>query len=136
MKLIIETLHAAAFYLTKYPESTAEEVAAFVSTEKRSVSKRTIERWSTTAEWHTALDNLGFTGDRGWRRNPHRDIERDSGDEVALAKQLYLEARAKGITRGKADKAVAKVLGCSDKRIYHWRKRWGWESEVSHETEK
>jgi len=125
MKLIIEKLHAAAFYLTKYPESTAEEVGAFVGT-----SKRTIERWSTTAEWNQALDNLGFQGDRGWRRNIARDIERDSGDEVALAKQLYLEARAKGITRGKADNAVAKVLGCSDKRIYHWRKRFAWEEEV------
>lgn len=122
MKLIIEELHAAAFYLKKHPESTAEEVGAFVGK-----SKRTIERWSTYAEWHKALDNLGFDGDRSWRRNPHRDIERDSGDEVALAKQLYLEARGKGITRGKADIAVAKVLDCSDKRIYHWRKRFGWE---------
>ena len=125
MKLIIEELHAAAFYLTKYPESTAEEVGAFVGK-----SKRTIERWSTLQEWHTALDNIGFTGDRGWRRNIARDIERESGDEIALAKQLYLEARQKGITRGKADKAVAKVLNCSDKRIYHWRKRFGWEEEV------
>ena len=125
MKLIIEELHAAAFYLTKYPESTAEQVGAFVGK-----SKRTIERWSTSAEWHTALDNIGFTGDRGWRREQPRDIERESGDEIALAKQLFLEARQKGITRGKADKAVAKVLGCSDKRIYHWRKRFGWEAEV------
>ena len=125
MKMLIEELHAAAFYLTKYPESTAEEVGAFVDK-----SKRTIERWSTLEEWHTALDNIGFQGDRGWRRNPHRDIIRDSGDEVALAKQLYLEARQKGITRGKADIEVAKVLNCSDKRIYHWRTRWGWEDEV------
>ena len=126
MKIIIEELHAAAFYLTKFPESTAEQVGAFVGK-----SKRTIQRWSKTAEWHNALDNLGFNGDRSWRRNPHRDIQRDSGDEVALAKQLYLNARTKGITRGKADKAVAKVLGCSDKRIYHWRKRFGWEDERS-----
>lgn len=125
MKLIIEKLHAAAFHLTKHPEATAKQIGDYIGT-----SERTIQRWSTTAEWHTALDNLGFTGDRGWRRNPHRDIERDSGDEVALAKQLYLEARAKGITRGKADIAVAKVLDCSDKRIYHWRKRFGWEEEV------
>ena len=125
MKLILEELHAAAFYLTKYPESTAAEVAEFVGK-----SKRTIERWSTTAEWHTALDNLGFTGKRNWRRNPHRDIERDSGDEVALAKELYLNARREGVTRGKADIQVAKVLGCSDKRIYHWRKRFGWEDAV------
>ena len=122
----IEELHAAAFHLTKYPDSTAEDIGAYVGK-----SKRTIERISTTAEWHTALDNLGFTGDRGWRRQQARDILRESGDEVALAKQLYLEARQKGITRGKADKEVAKVLNCSDKRIYHWRKRYGWENEVS-----
>ena len=123
LKLIIEELHAAAFYLTKYPESTAEEVGAFVGK-----SKRTIERWSTTAEWHTALDNLGFTGDRTWRRNPHRDVMRDSGDLVDLAKDLYLKARQDGLTRGKADKHVAKIINCSDKRIYHWRKRFGWET--------
>lgn len=125
MKLIIEKLHAAAFYLTKYPESTAEEVGAFVG-----ASKRTIERWSTTAEWHTALDNLGFTGDRDWRRNPHRDIERDSGDLVALGKETYLRYRFEGLTRGKATIATAKVLSCSEKRIYNWRKRFGWDDEV------
>ena len=117
MKLIIEELHAAAFYLKKFPESTAAEVAEFV--EK---SKRTIERWSTTAEWHTALDNLGFTGERNWRRNAVR-----KKDEIARAKQLFLEHRKNGMTRSQADKAVAKVLDCSDKRIYHWRKRYGWE---------
>lgn len=120
----IEELHAAAFHLTKYPESTAEDIGAYVGK-----SKRTIERISTTAAWHTALDNLGFTGDRGWRRQQARDILRESGDEVALAKQLYLEARQKGITRGKADTAAAKVLDCSAKRIYYWRKRYGWENE-------
>ena len=121
----IEELHAAAFHLTKHPESTAEDIGAYVGK-----SKRTIERISTTAEWHTALDNLGFTGDRGWRRQQARDILRESGDEVELAKQLYLDARRKGITRGKADKIVANVLNCSDKRIYHWRKRYGWEEDV------
>lgn len=126
MKLIIEKLHAAAFFLTKHPESTAKEVGAFVG-----ASERTIHRWSQTAEWHEALDNLGFKGNRNWRRNPHRDIKRDSGDEVNRAKQLYLDARRKGLTRGKADIAVAKVLDCSDKRIYHWRKRFGWEDEVT-----
>ena len=121
----IEELHAAAFHLTKYPDKSAEEIGAYVGK-----SKRSIERWSTTAKWHTALDNLGFTGDRGWRRKPNRDIMRDSGDEVALAKQLYLSARQKGFTRGKADTAAANVLDCSAKRIYYWRKRYGWEEEV------
>ena len=124
MKLIIEELHAAAFYLTKYPESTAAEVGAFVGK-----SKRTIERWSTLPEWDTALDNLGFTGERNWRRNPKENLAVRLKDEIALAKQLYLEQRQNGVTRGKADKAVAEVLDCSDKRIYHWRKRFGWDDE-------
>lgn len=126
MKLIIEKLHAAAFYLTKHPESTAEEVGAFVG-----VSKRTIERWSTYAEWHTALDNLNFEGDRSWRRNPHRDIQRDDGDLVDLAKTLYLKHRAEGKRKGDAVKITARIVNKTDQTIRNWRKRFGWEDEVS-----
>ena len=123
MKLIIEELHAAAFYLTKHPESTAEQVGDFVGK-----SKRTIERWSTTAEWHDALDNLGFEGDRNWRRNPHRDVRRDSGDLVDLGKQTYQRYRADGITKGKATIAAAKVLNIAEKTVYNWRKKFEWDN--------
>lgn len=131
MKLIIEELHAAAFYLKKHPESSAAEVAEFVGK-----SKRTIERWSTTDEWHTALDNIGFTGDRNWRRNPHRDVQRDDGDLVDLAKTLYLKHRAEGKRKGDAVKITARTVNKTDQTIRNWRKRFGWETEVSHETEK
>ena len=90
MKIIIEELTAAAFYFSKHPESTAADVGAFVGK-----GQRTILRWSQTAEWNTALDNLGFEGDRGWRRNVQRDIQRDDGDIVELAK-ICLSAASRG----------------------------------------
>lgn len=127
MKLIIEELHGAACYLRKHPEATAAEVGEFVGK-----SKRTIERWSTTAEWHTALDNLGFVGDRSWRRELNRDIKRDSGERVDLGKQTYLRYRSEGLTKGKATRATAREINCGEKTIYNWRKRFGWDNEVSH----
>ena len=123
MKLIIEELHAAAFYLMKHPESTAAEVGAFVGK-----SKRTIERWSKTAEWETALDNLGFTGDRNWRRNPHRDIERDDGAIVDLAKSIYLRHRGDGHKKGESVLIAARTVNKSEKTVRNWRKRFHWEA--------
>ena len=123
MKLIIEELHAAAFYFTKHPDSTAEEVGAFVGK-----SKRTIERWSTTAEWVTALDNLGFTGDRSWRRNPHRDIQRDDSDIVSLAKSIYLRHRGEGHKKGESVRIAARTVNKTERTIRSWRHRFDWES--------
>ena len=122
MKIIIEELTAAAFYFSKHPESTAEQVGAFVGK-----SKRTIERWSETAEWHTALDNLGFEGDRGWRRNVQRDVQRDDGDIVDLAKSVYLRHRGEGHRKGKSVEITARTVNKSDKTIRNWRKRFEWE---------
>lgn len=130
MKLIIEKLHAAAFYLTKYPESSAEDVAEFVSTPEQSVSKRTIERWSTRDEWHTALDNFGFTGERNWRRNVHRDVKRDDGDLVELARSMYLKHRSEGKRKGVAVAITARIVNKTEQTIRNWRKRFGWEAEV------
>lgn len=125
MKLMIEKLHAAAFYLTKHPDSTAAEVGEFIG-----ASERTIHRWSTRDEWHTALDNLGYAGDRGWRRNVQRDVMRDSGDLVDLAKSIFLKARAEGITPGKAEIHTAKVVNCGKKTIYNWRRKFNWDDEL------
>lgn len=129
MKLIIEKLHAAAFYFVKHPESTAEDVAQFVSTADRSISKRTIERWSTSAEWHTALDNLGYAGERNWRRNPHRDVQRDDGDLVDLACSIYLKHRAEGRRKGESQRITAGIVNKSENTIFNWRKRFGWEEK-------
>ena len=123
MKLIIEELHAAAFYITKHPESTAEQVGAFVGK-----SKRTIQRWSTTAEWQTALENLGFEGDRHWRRKPNRDIQRDDGDIVNLAKDTYLRHRVDGHRKGESIRITARTVNKAEKTIRNWRKRFEWES--------
>ena len=119
MKLIIEELHAAAFYLTKHPTATAEEVGAFVGK-----SPRTIARWSKTAEWHSALDELGFEGDRNWRRNPHRDIERDDGAIVDLAKSIYLRHRGDGHKKGESVLIAARTVNKSEKTVRNWRKRF------------
>ena len=98
-----------------------EQVGAFVGK-----SKRTIERWSETAEWHTALDNLGFTGDRGWRRNVQRDVKRDDGDIVDARKnRLYAPSRVTGI--GKAHRyrsLTSETVNKAERTIRNWRKRF------------
>lgn len=124
MKLIIEKLHAAAFYLTKHPEATAEEVGQFVG-----ASKRTIERWSQTAEWQTALDNLGFKGDRNWRRNPHRDIERDAGEDFKRVKSTFFQVIEEGTHPRNAARQTAQRTGIHQRRIDGWAKRYGWREE-------
>lgn len=128
MKLIIEKLHAAAFFLTKHPESTSEQVGAFVGT-----SKRTIERWSETAEWHTALDNLGFTGNRNWRRNTQRNLQRESGDLVQQAKATYEQLLADGVPRHKLIRETAAALNIPIPRLRSWVKRFGWGLKGEHD---
>ena len=123
MKLILEELIAAAHYFTKHPESTAAEVGAFVGK-----GERTIQRWSETAEWQTALDNLSFKGDRGWRRNVQRDVQRDDGDIVALAKSVYLRHRGDGYKKGVSVKLTSETVNKAEKTIRNWRKRFNWES--------
>ena len=120
MKLIIEELHGAACYLRKYPESTAEEVGAFVGK-----SKRTIERWSETAEWRTACNNLGFTF-QGWRRNIQRNLERESGDLVERAKATYEQLIANGVPKHKLIRETAEALDIPIPRLRNWVKRFGW----------
>ena len=112
MKLIIEELTAAAFYFSKHPESTAAEVGAFVGK-----GERTIQRWSQTAEWETALDNLGFTGDRNWRRAIQRDIQRESGDLVDQTRSTYEQLLADGVPRHKLIRATANKTGLPIPRI-------------------
>ena len=126
MKIIIEELTAAAFYFSKHPESTAADVGAFVGK-----GQRTILRWSQTAEWNTALDNLGFEGDRGWRRNVQRDIQRDDGDIVHLAKSIYMRHREEGDQKGASVLMAARTVNKSEKTIRNWRKRFNWEGEQS-----
>ena len=124
MKLIIEELHAAAFFFSKHPESTAADVGAFVGK-----SPRTIERWSQTAEWNTALDNLGFKGDRNWRRTIQRDIQRESGDLVDQARSTFEQLLADGTPRHQVIRATAVATGLPIPRIRNWVKRFGWEEK-------
>ena len=123
-RLNLTKLSAAAFLFTQ-GINTAKGLA-----EKVDTAEGTIYKWVKLPEWEKALDDLKFTGARKLHREPARDIERESGDIVALGKETYLRYRAEGITRGKATIATAKVLNCSEKRIFNWRKRFGWEAEV------
>ncbi|MXV82378.1 hypothetical protein F4Z98_03310 [Candidatus Poribacteria bacterium] len=122
-RLNVTKLSAAAFLFTQ-GINTAKGLA-----EKVEIAEGTIYKWVKLPEWQKALDDLKFTGDRTLHRE-WRDIDRESGDEVDLARQLYIKHRRQGMRKGQADKAVAKVLNCSDKRIFNWRKRNGWDDEV------
>ena len=67
------------------------------------------------------------TGDRSLRRKATRDLERESSDQIALAKSTYDAARDTGMNKGNASKHTAKIINVSEKTIFNWRKRFGWD---------
>ena len=40
---------------------------------------------------------------------------------------MYLAARDTGMKKGQADKHTAKIVNVSEKTIFNWRKRFGWD---------
>ena len=67
------------------------------------------------------------TGKRSLRRKASRDLERESGDVIDLAKSTYDAARDTGMNKGQASKHTAKIVNVSETTIFNWRKRFGWD---------
>lgn len=42
---------------------------AKIIAEKLKTTERNVQRWSKTPEWHTALEAIGYKGDRSFRVN-------------------------------------------------------------------
>ena len=113
---------AVAYLFITEPDKTVKEIADAVG-----VREPTVQEWKAKGEWDKALDAFNFTGDRSLRRKASRDLERESGDVIELAKSTYDAARAGGMSKGQASQHTAKIVNVSEKTIYNWRKRFDWD---------
>jgi len=113
---------AVAYLFINEPDKTVKEIADAVG-----VRENTVHQWQAKGEWDKALDAFNFTGDRSLRRKASRDLERESGDVIDLAKSTYDAARDAGMNKGEASKHTAKIVNVSEKTIFNWRKRFGWD---------
>ena len=113
---------AVAYLFITEPDKTVKEIAEAVG-----IRENTVHQWHAKGEWDKALDAFDFTGDRSLRRKATRDLERESSDQIALAKSTYRAARADGMRKGDASKHTAKIVNVSEKTIFNWRKRFGWD---------
>ena len=113
---------AVAYLFINEPEKTVKEIADAVG-----IRENTVHQWQAKGEWDKALDAFNFTGDRSLRRKASRDLERESGAVIDLAKSMYLDARAAGMRKGEASKHIAKIVNVSEKTIFNWRKRFAWD---------
>ena len=114
---------AVAYLFINEPEKTVKEIADAVG-----IRENTVHQWQAKGEWDKALDAFNFTGDRSLRRKASRDLERESSDLIALAESTYRAARAAGMNKGDASKHTAKIVSVSEKSIFNWRKRFGWDT--------
>ena len=113
---------AVAILFITQPDKTVKEIAEAVG-----IREHTVYQWQAKGQWDKALDAFNFTGDRSLRRKAARDLERESADLIALAKSTYSDARATGMNKGQASKHTAKIVNVSEKTIFNWRKRFGWD---------
>ena len=114
---------AVAYLFITEPEKTVKEIADDVG-----VRENTVHQWLAKGEWDKALDAFNFTGDRSLRRKASRDLERESGDLIELAQSTYAAARDTGMRKGEASQHTAKIVNVSEKTIFNWRKRFGWDA--------
>lgn len=113
-------LTTAAFLFTR--EKSASEIAELIG----DVSKRTIERWATREEWHAILDELGYTGDRSFRRNPKRDTIRDNKGQVEYVHDVYVQLIREGVNPRNAARRTSERTGLSLSRVRLWEQRFQW----------
>ena len=113
---------AVAYLFITEPDKTVKEIADAVG-----IREHTVHQWQAKGEWDKALDAFDFTGDRSLRRKAARDLERDSSDRLASAESTYSTARDAGMNKGQASKHTAESVDVSEKTIFNWRKRFGWD---------
>ena len=117
---------AVAYLFINEPDKTVKEIAGAVG-----IRENTVHQWQAKGEWDKALDAFNFTGDRSLRRKASRDLERESSDLVALAESTYRADRDAGMNKGDASKHTAKIINVSEKTIFNWRKRFGWDTAAN-----
>lgn len=110
----------AAGIFAKYTRD-AKEIAAILDT-----SERNIHRWGKTPQWAKALVDIGYEGDRSFRVETTRDIQRDYADILDDARDLYLAAVDQGHSYWKATGIVEEKLGVNRRTVEKWALRFGW----------
>ena len=118
-------LHFAAGLFAEDPTRTVEELAT-----RAGVDGKTIYGWSHRPEWAKALDSLKFTGTRKLASKPKRDMKRDSGDLIDLAKDIYCRARQDGMKKTAANNHTAQVVNKAPRTVAQWRKRFRWDEGI------
>lgn len=113
-------LTTAAFLFTR--EKSASEIAEIIG----DVSKRTVERWAKTHQWHAILDDLGYTGDRSFRRNPKRDTIRDNKGQFEYVHSVYVQILREGVNPRNVARMTSERTGLSLSRVRLWERRFQW----------
>ena len=122
-KPILKIRHAAAYFalVSRHAATIANHF---------DVSTRTIHRWADDPEWQQTLDFLNIDEDqRSFEIQPYRDVDRESGDLVENARQIYQKAIREGHPPHKWVRITADTTGLSTPRIRNWAKRFGWEKD-------
>ena len=115
--------HAAAYFalVSRHAATIADHF---------NVSTRTIHRWADDPEWEQTLNFLNIPDDdRSFEVKPYRDIDRESGDLVAHAREMYQKAIVDGHPPHKLVRITADATGLTPRRIRNWAKRFGWEKD-------
>ena len=114
----IRIITAAYLFMQEY---TASEIADIMN-----VSERQIYRHAKTELWDITLEKLGYTGEKSLRKLPARDRERESGDQIAYAHEVYTQIIKEGCKPHNAASLTAKQTDIPVSRIREWRRRFGW----------
>ena len=123
-KVNVVKLHAAAFYFSVYSQN-AGEIARHVN-----VSERTVHRWAALSEWQSALDALGYTGEREFVYHPKRDTQREHGAVYDHAKAVYLGFYNEGVSKYKLASLTAEVVRLPREKISRWARTDNWRGET------
>lgn len=110
----------AAVIFAKYTRD-AKEIGNILGT-----SERNIHRWGKTPQWTKTLADIRYEGDRSFRVETTRDIQRDYGEILDDARELYLAAVDQGHSSWKATGIVEEKLGVNRRTVEKWALRFGW----------
>jgi len=113
-------IHAAAFYFSHISRDVHDIAEMF------GVSRDAIYKWAKTEEWSEALDVFGYTGERGFDRQPSRDTQRDAGDVFLRARTAYFKAMSDGVPVRKLATVAGDAVGLSRRRVHAWAVQYGW----------
>ena len=124
LKSTLIKLHAATTLFAERKGCSAKELADLLN-----VPVNSIYHYAKQPEWNESLDLLCYTGSRAFTKETTRDILKENGDTIALAKAIYKQERSDGSNHKKAVTAVVNELGLKRRRVNEWAKKFDWEAE-------